>query len=91
MRTKPCFLAIKSGCTTGVTTGRATGITCLVREYFENGPHQRSVEWVILLYDKSGAFSAPGDSSAIMFDGQGRIGSVLTGRTGQKETTDVTY
>ncbi|KAF8327470.1 uncharacterized protein EI90DRAFT_3224556 [Cantharellus anzutake] len=40
----PCLLVIKSGCATGVTTGRATGIMSCVREYFENGPHQTSME-----------------------------------------------
>ncbi|KAF8959249.1 hypothetical protein BDZ97DRAFT_1761585 [Flammula alnicola] len=88
---EPCLLVIKSGCTTGVTTGRATGVISFVREYFKNGPHQTSMEWAILPYDKSGAFSAPGDSGAIIFDGQGRIGGVLTGRTGKTETTDITY
>ncbi|KAF8326997.1 uncharacterized protein EI90DRAFT_3226658 [Cantharellus anzutake] len=88
---EPCLLVIKSGCATGVTTGRATGIMSCVREYFENGPHQTSMEWAILPYDKSGAFSAPGDSGAIIFDGQGRIGGILTGGTGLTETTDVTY
>ncbi len=90
---EPCLPVIKSGCTTGVTIGQATGSMSFVREYFENCPHQTSKEWAILPYDKkSGAFSAPGDSGAIIFDGRGRIGGVLTGGTGKKtEDTDVTY
>lgn len=89
---EPCRPVIKSGCTTGVTIGQATGCMSFVREYFENRPHQTSKEWAILPYNqKYGAFSAPGDSGAIIFDGQGRIGSILTGGAGEKEDTDVTY
>ena len=49
------------------------------------------MEWAILPYDKSDVFSAHGDSGAIIFDGQGRIGGVLTGGAGKTDSTDVTY
>ncbi|KAI1788973.1 hypothetical protein LXA43DRAFT_1096856, partial [Ganoderma leucocontextum] len=78
------LLVIKNGNTTGVTIGRATGIFSYVREYFNNGTHQTSREWAILPYDnKSGVFSAPGDSGSIIADPRGRIGGLLTGGAGK--------
>ena len=93
---EPFLHVTKSGCATGVTIGRATGAKSFVREYFPDGTHQTSMEWAILPYDqKSRAFSAPGDSGAIIVDGKGRIGGLLTGGTGKTEedpdTTDITY
>jgi hypothetical protein len=83
---------IKSGCATGVTIGRATGAKSFVREYFPDGTHETSKEWAILPYDhKSGAFSAPGDSGAIIVDSKGRVGGLLTGGAGNAESTDITY
>ncbi|KAF8549223.1 hypothetical protein OG21DRAFT_1556983 [Imleria badia] len=93
-----CLIVIKSGCTTGVTIGRATGAKSFVREYFPDGTQETSVEWAILPYDqKSGAFSASGDSGAIIVDDKGRIGGLLTGGAGKMEdagkmeVADVTY
>ena len=75
-----------------MTIGRATGINSFVREYFPDGTQRTSKEWAILPYDhKSGAFSAPGDSGAIIVDGNGRIAGLLTGGAGLTEATDVTY
>ncbi|KAF9509974.1 hypothetical protein BS47DRAFT_1410215 [Hydnum rufescens UP504] len=72
--------------------GRATGIFSFVREYFNNGTHQTSMEWAILPYDhKSGDFSAPGDSGSIIVDGQGRFGGLLTGGAGKRDSLDITY
>jgi hypothetical protein len=46
----------------------------------------------ILPYDnKSGDFSAPGDSGSIIADGHGRIGGLLTGASGETESLDITY
>ncbi len=89
---KACFLVIKNGNATDVTIGRATGIFSFVREYFLNDTYQESTEWAIYNYDnKSGVFSAPGDSGSIIVDGLGRIGDLLTGGSGKAETSDVTY
>jgi hypothetical protein len=87
-----CLFVVKSGKTTGVTIGRATGIFSYVRQYFPNDTHQTSKEWAILPYDnKSGVFSAPGDSGSIIADGSGRIGGLFTGGAGTTESSDVTY
>ncbi|KAK0183753.1 hypothetical protein F5146DRAFT_1193358 [Armillaria mellea] len=89
---EPCLTVAKNGCTTGVTIGCATGIKSFVREYFPDGTHETSVEWAILPHDdKAGAFSAPGDSGAIIFDGRGRIGGLLTGGAGKTNSIDITY
>ena len=87
-----CLSVVKNGNTTGVTIGRATGIFSYVRKYFDNNTHQTSMEWAILPYDnKSGVFSAPGDSGSIIVDGHGRIGGLLTGGAGKTESSDITY
>jgi hypothetical protein len=84
-----CLLVIKNGNATGVTIGCATGIFSYVRKYFSNNTHQTSMEWAILPYDnKSGAFSARGDSGSIIADGLGRI---LTGGAGKTASSDITY
>jgi hypothetical protein len=84
-----CLLVIKNGNATDVTIGRATGIFSFVRDD-ETG--QESMGWAIYNYDnKSGEFSAPGDSGSIIVDRLGRIGGLLTGGTGRTETSDVTY
>ncbi|KIL61734.1 hypothetical protein M378DRAFT_187503 [Amanita muscaria Koide BX008] len=89
---EPCLFVIKNGASTGVTTGRATGIMSFVREYFPNGNHETSKELAIYPYGyKDGAFSAPGDSGSIIADPMGRIVGLLTGGSGQTDSTDVTY
>ena len=79
-----------------MTIDRATGAKSFVCEYFLDSTHQISTEWAILPYNqKSRAFSAPGDSGAIIVDGKGHIGGLLTGSTDKTEedpdTTDITY
>jgi hypothetical protein len=87
-----CLLVVKNGSSTGVTIGRTTGIMSFVREYFEDGTHETSMELAIYPYGhKDGAFSAPGDSGSIIADGRGRIVGLLTGGAGRKDSTDVTY
>ncbi|KAG9086926.1 hypothetical protein FRC06_002815 [Ceratobasidium sp. 370] len=84
-----CLLVIKNGNATDVTIGRATGIFSFVRDDVTG---QESMEWAIYNYDnKSGVFSAPGDSGSIIVDGLGRLGGLLTSGTGKTETSDVTY
>lgn len=80
---------IKSGKQTGVTIGRATGISSIVRKYRLNGK-QDSMEWAILPYDKSRPFSTGGDSGSIIVDGHGRIGGLLTGGSATPATVDFT-
>lgn len=85
---KTCLFVIKNGNTTGVTMGRATGIFSFVRADLSS----QSKEWAIYNYDnKSGVFSARGDSGSIIVDGLGRIGGLLTGGAGKTGTSDVTY
>lgn len=87
-----CLLVIKSDAATGVTIGRATGIFSYIRSNPYDGTSWRSREWAIFAYDKnSGAFSARGNSGAIIVDGCGRIGGLLTAGCGSMDTTDITY
>ena len=87
-----CLLVVKSGNSTDVTIGRTTGIMTFVREYFEGGTHETSMELAIYPYgNKAGAFSAPGDSGSIIANGEGHIIGLLTGGAKLMDSTDVTY
>ncbi|KAH9044292.1 hypothetical protein EDB85DRAFT_2284617 [Lactarius pseudohatsudake] len=89
---EPCSMVIKNGSATGTTIGRANGIKSFVRQHFPDGNHETSMEWAILGHGLwSRGFSAPGDSGAIIVDGKGRIGGLLTGGSGRTDSTDVTY
>ncbi|KAK0214038.1 hypothetical protein IW262DRAFT_292361 [Armillaria fumosa] len=88
---EPCLVVMKSGRTTGVTIGRASGAVSFVRECVDGaGDYRISKGWAILPYDvESGSFSSPGDSGSVVVDGCGRVGGLLTGGAGAKDTSDV--
>ena len=87
-----CFLVLRNGAATDLTIGHATGIFSYVREYFSDGANQTSMEWAILPHDqKSGVFSAAGNSGSIIADTRGSIGGLLTGGSGAAESIDITY
>ncbi|KAI6032566.1 hypothetical protein F5J12DRAFT_944673 [Pisolithus orientalis] len=87
---EPCLLLIKNGATTGTTIDRGTGIKSFVRDYSSDGTEQTSMEFAILGNDGT-AFSAGGDSGAIIVDGKGRVAALLIGGSGLTESTDITY
>ncbi|ETW78096.1 hypothetical protein HETIRDRAFT_454139 [Heterobasidion irregulare TC 32-1] len=87
-----CLIVVKNGNTTGVTIGRVSSIESFVREYDDYNIHSTSMEVAIYSYSHDdGAFSAPGDSGSIIADANSRILGILTGGTGQTDSTDVTY
>jgi hypothetical protein len=87
----PCLLVLKRGRTTEVTYGIANEIFSCVRYYFGE-TEITAMEWSILPYDKdSGAFSARGDSGAVVVDARSRMGGLLTGGAGVTARTDITY
>ncbi|KAG6843682.1 hypothetical protein H0H93_000351, partial [Arthromyces matolae] len=49
--------------------------------------------WAIIPYDDSGPFAKQGDSGAIIVDGLGRFGGLLTGASGPAESPlpNITY
>lgn len=60
------------------------------RYYFENGPGIISKGWAIFAEDnRSGPFSAPGDSGSVIVDGSGCMGGLLTGGGGTMENFDI--
>jgi len=88
---KSCIIVIKSARGTDVTVGRANNIFSYTRTHPGNITGV-SKEWTILPFDKeSGPFSDKGDSGAVVVDGRGRIGGLLTGGTGSTDTSDITY
>ncbi|KAK6358936.1 hypothetical protein TWF696_000110 [Orbilia brochopaga] len=86
------FLVLKNGIKTKLTVGRANGIFSIVCDYFKDGTDQTTREWSILANDGV-KFSARGDSGAVVVDGRGRIGGLLTGGTGKLnlDALDVSY
>lgn len=86
---KTCLLVLKNGNATGVTIGRATGIESFVRD---DNTGEESLAWAVYNYDnKSGVFSALGDSGSMVADGLGRMVGMLNGGAGKTESSDVTY
>ena len=86
----PCIMVIKRGKTSGLTVGRANRVISYTRYYFETPGVSK--EWAIFPFDrKSGSFSKNGDSGAVVVDGAGRIGGILTSGAGVSDSTDVTY
>ena len=80
---------MKNGQATGTTVGRVNGLNSFTRIYTKHGIKQTSVEVSVLPYDrKRGAFSAPGDSGAIVLGG---IVGMVTGGGGTTEENDITY
>ena len=84
-----CIVVLKRG----RTFGRASGIDSYIRTYrHKNAAPETPREWTIISYDnKSGAFSARGDSGSVVVDGRGRIGGLLTGGDGITQNLDLTY
>ncbi|KAI5114922.1 hypothetical protein M0805_009348 [Coniferiporia weirii] len=86
------LMVVKHSNATGLTVGRANDIRSRVRNYYEDGTTSCSMEWTILPFDnKSSAFSAPGDSGAILADGSGHIGGIITKGAGRTTAKDITY
>ncbi|RPA93055.1 hypothetical protein L873DRAFT_1847409 [Choiromyces venosus 120613-1] len=89
---EPCLMVIKHGNATGLTVGLANDIRSCVRNYHEGDTTHFSMEWAILPLDNnSGAFSKRGDSGAVVADGGGRIGGIITGGAGWRDESDITY
>lgn len=87
---QPCLIVLKDGNSTDLTVGRATGMESFVRD---DDTEEESIEIAIYNYDKSGGFSAQGDSGSLIVDGLGRMVGLLHAGTskGGVEWADVTY
>ncbi|KAI0056726.1 hypothetical protein BV25DRAFT_1831935 [Artomyces pyxidatus] len=87
-----CLHVVKNGLATGTTVGRVNGLYSFTRVCTEAGAEQTSLEVAVLPYDrKRGAFSAPGDSGAIVLERGGRIVGMLTGGGGTAGEIDISY
>ncbi|KAH7889041.1 hypothetical protein F5I97DRAFT_1935411 [Phlebopus sp. FC_14] len=86
-----CLMVLKNGRTTKLTVGRANNILSFTRKYLSDDDGI-SMAWAILPFDdKSGPFSAKGDSGSVVVDGVGRIGGILTCGSSATDISDVTY
>jgi hypothetical protein len=87
-----CLHVVKNGLATGTTVGHVNGLDSFTRFYADYGIEQTSVEVAVMPYNaKRAAFSAPGDSAAIVLERGGAIVGMLTGGSGAIEDTDITY
>jgi hypothetical protein len=87
-----CLHAVKNGLATGTTIGRINGLDSFTRIYLEYGIEQTSTEVAVaVLPHDNKAFSASGDSGAIMLERDGGIVGMVTGGGGATEKTDITY
>ena len=90
----PCLMVLKRGNATDVTIGRGNNVFSFVRHYFKDKEPQTSKEWPVLSYNedyKSFGFSGQGDSGAVVVDGLGRIGGLITCGGGDTDDFDITY
>jgi hypothetical protein len=89
---EPCFMVLKRGNATDLTIGRGNNTFSFVRHYVKDKEHRTSKEWPVLSYDeKSGAFSSQGDSGAVVVDGRGRIGGLITSGSSSTDSLCITY
>ena len=87
-----CLMVVKRGNATDLTFGHSNNIFSFVRHYFEDKDPQTSKEWPVLSCEENGrAFSGQGDSGAVVVDGRGRIGGLITSGSGDMEDLDITY
>ncbi|KAF8606534.1 hypothetical protein BDV93DRAFT_520820 [Ceratobasidium sp. AG-I] len=88
----PCLIVLKHGHGTGLTVGRANDVRSVVRNYHQEDATSFSLEWAIVSLDKkSRPFADIGDSGAVVADGRGRIGGIITGGAGSTDSKDITY
>ncbi|THH28675.1 hypothetical protein EUX98_g5521 [Antrodiella citrinella] len=82
---------IKRGTTTLTTVGTLSKFMSHVRKYSLYG-HMDSIEVAILPHDNdSGPFSRGGDSGSLVVDARRRFAALLTGGTGNTDSSDITY
>ncbi len=90
-----CIMVLKRGRTTGLTVGRLNNVASYTRTYWKDGTSDISTEWPIFNYgyEMKGTrvFSEPGDSGSVVVDGKGRIAGIITGGSGFRPTSDITY
>ncbi|KAM0082398.1 hypothetical protein ACKRZS_005382 [Fusarium odoratissimum] len=90
--TPPGLFVLKHGRTTGFTIGRANGVHSVLRHAFEIAEEVVSSEWCIVGFGN--AFSDKGDSGAVVFDLEGRVGGMITAGLRKQDNADgfdVTY
>ncbi|KAL5593144.1 hypothetical protein FOBRF1_012246 [Fusarium oxysporum] len=90
--TPPGLFVLKHGRTTGFTIGRANGVHSVLRHAFEIAEEVVSSEWCIV--GLGNAFSDKGDSGAVVFDLESRVGGMITAGLRKQDNADgfdVTY
>ncbi|QRV95606.1 hypothetical protein RhiJN_23624 [Ceratobasidium sp. AG-Ba] len=87
----PCLMVLKRGSATGLTVGRANNLYSYRRKRLEGSGFRMSKEWPIISDKKGRPFSTEGDSGAVVVDGLGRVGGIITSGSGEPLQRDVTY
>ena len=92
MNDDPCLVVIKRSAASGLTFGHAHDIVSYARDYYNGGDTKGSKDWSIRpAPGLPGPFSRKSDSGAVIVDGRGRIGGLLTGGSGLTDSLDITY
>lgn len=83
---------IKRGVTTNTTVGTMTKFKTHTRQYLSLGTPRDSIKVTILPHsDPPGPFSCSSDSGALIIDALFKFVALLTGGTGNTDTSDITY
>jgi hypothetical protein len=91
-RGDPAIMAVKRGCTSGLTIGRLNNTRSILRKAFKAKPGEYSMEVAVLpRTSQSGAFSEGGDSGAAVINGWGAVAGMLMGGGGSSKASDCTY
>ncbi|KAH9967052.1 hypothetical protein BGW80DRAFT_1341118 [Lactifluus volemus] len=91
-RGDPAIMAVKRGCTSGLTIGRLNNTRSILRKAFKAKPGEYSMEVAVLpRTSQFGAFSEGGDSGAAVINGWGAVAGMLMGGGGSSKASDCTY
>ena len=84
---------LKRGYTTNVTVGTLTKYMSIVRQYYQAGHQQDSLEVAVISHEQADdTFSKTGDSGSIIVSHSGEFVALLTGGTDQgTNISDITY
>jgi hypothetical protein len=87
----PRIMAIKRGRTTGLAVGRANDTLSYTRNYLSDNDFGVPRSGLFCPSTRGPASSLPRATQAVVVDGAGRTGGVLTGGGGTTDSSDLSY